>query len=112
MSTNVHGRNYGTHCPGEAGRTLCKRYAEVDVNCTTRGPGQEAQASCKLCQRRLAARAAAAGTDARCAAECGRPAKPAGSRGFRSSLCDECALYKVQEQTRERVRRHRARRKA
>ena len=49
--------------------------------------------------------------DVPCAAECGRPAKPAGSRGFRSALCEECARYKVQEQTRERVRRHRAKRR-
>jgi hypothetical protein len=50
-STNVHGRNYGTHCQGENGRTLCKRYAQAGVNCTTRDPDQEEQASCKLCQR-------------------------------------------------------------
>lgn len=56
MSTNVHGRNYGTHCQGEGGRTLCRRYAEVDVNCQSTDPGQEALASCKLCQRKLAAR--------------------------------------------------------
>lgn len=49
--------------------------------------------------------------DVPCAAECGRPAKPAGSKGFRSALCVECNRYKVQEQTRERVRRHRAKRR-
>lgn len=53
MSTNVHGRNYGTHCQGDGGRTLCRRYAQKDVNCTSREPGQESQASCKLCQRAM-----------------------------------------------------------
>lgn len=47
--TNVHGRDYGTHIDGVEGRTLCKRYAQPDVNRV--GPGEEEQASCKLCQR-------------------------------------------------------------
>lgn len=49
--TDVHGRNYGTHCQGTNGRTLCKRYMQSDVNCQSLDPAQEAQASCKLCQR-------------------------------------------------------------
>jgi len=46
-------------------------------------------------------------TETPCARGCGRPAKPAGSRGFRSALCAPCTEETVREQTRERVRRHR-----
>jgi hypothetical protein len=50
-------------------------------------------------------------TETPCARGCGRPAKPAGSRGFRSALCESCTGDKRREQTRARVRRHRAKRK-
>lgn len=49
-STNVHGRNYGTHIDGAKGRTLCKRYAVVDVNRIGRGE-DGLRATCKLCKR-------------------------------------------------------------
>jgi hypothetical protein len=55
-TTNVTGRNYGTHCQGDNGRTLCKGYAIADVNCQTRDPDQERQASCKKCQAAMARR--------------------------------------------------------